>query len=152
MVKVGALRGRNSGGSLSGWTERGGSHVHLVRVENCQGVKRKKPLEVPKFHMAADPHACAAPPAPAARAGWAGQAGWAAEQAEMAGQAAGWVGQTGQAGEEQDGQDGQDGHPLRQFGRESSFQEHCSHEPSGSQLMSPRGVRRSGGGAMTRCL
>lgn len=91
----------------------------------------KVPLEVPKFHMAADPHACAAPPAPAAWAGWAGQAEWAAEQAEMAEQA-------GQEQNGQDRQDGHDGHPLLQFGRQSSFQEHCSHGSSGSQLMSPR--------------
>lgn len=48
-------------------------------ISHQGGKVRKVPLEVPKFHMAADPHACAAPPAPAAWAGWAGQAGWAAE-------------------------------------------------------------------------
>lgn len=35
VANVGALQGRNSGESLSGWTERGGSHIHLVRVEKC---------------------------------------------------------------------------------------------------------------------
>lgn len=35
VVNVDTLQGRSSGESLSGWKERGGSHVYLIRVEKC---------------------------------------------------------------------------------------------------------------------